>query len=84
MKSDKQKGKDEMRAEYDFSDGVRGKHYKAYRQGHLVKVEKQDGSTEVHYFALEEGSVMLDPDIRQHFPDSESVNKALRSLIAHS
>lgn len=83
MKSDKQKGKDEMRAEYDFSDGVRGKHYKAYRQGHLVKVEKQDGSTEVHYFALEEGSVMLDPDVRQHFPDSESVNKALRSLIAH-
>ena len=73
-----------MRAEYDFSTGVRGKHYKAYRQGHLVKVEKQDGSTEVHYFALEEGSVMLDPDIRQHFPDSESVNKALRSLIAHS
>ena len=84
MKSDKQKGTDEMRAEYDFSTGVRGKHYKAYRQGHLVKVEKQDGSTEVHYFALEEGSVMLDPDIRQHFPDSESVNKALRSLIAHS
>ena len=83
MKSDKQKGKDEMRAEYDFSAGVRGKHYKAYRQGHLVKVEKQDGSTEVHYFALEEGSVMLDPDVRQHFPDSESVNKALRSLIAH-
>ena len=73
-----------MRAEYDFSTGVRGKHYKAYRQGHLVKVEKQDGSTEVHYFALEEGSVMLDPDIRRHFPDSESVNKALRSLIAHS
>ena len=83
MKSDKQKGKDEMRAEYDFSDGVRGKHYKAYRQGHLVKVEKRDGSTEVHYFALEEGSVMLDPDVRQHFPDSESVNKALRSLIEH-
>ena len=73
-----------MKAEYDFSIGVRGKHYKAYRQGHLVKVEKQDGSTEVHYFALEEGSVMLDPDIRRHFPDSESVNKALRSLIAHS
>lgn len=38
-----------MRAEYDFSAGVRGKHYKAYRQGHLVKVEKRDGSTEVHY-----------------------------------
>ena len=25
--------KDEMRPEYDFSQGVRGKHYKAYRAG---------------------------------------------------
>ena len=24
---------DEMRSEYDFSDGIRGKHYRAYRQG---------------------------------------------------
>lgn len=24
---------------------------------------------------------MLDPDIKRHFPDSESVNQALRSLI---
>jgi hypothetical protein len=25
---------------------------------------------------------MLDPDVQQYFPDSEAVNKALRSLIA--
>ena len=75
--------KNEMRAEYDFSDGVRGKHHKAYRQGHSVKIEKRDGSTEVHYFTPEDGSVMLDPDVKQHFPNSESVNKALRSLIAN-
>ncbi|MCY3871883.1 MAG: hypothetical protein OXG87_20225 [Gemmatimonadetes bacterium] len=68
--------------EYDFSGGVRGKHYQAYRQGHSVKIEKRDGSTEVHYFTPAEGSIMLDPDVKQHFPNSESVNKALRSLIA--
>lgn len=73
---------DEMRTEYDFSDGVRGKHHKAYRQGHSVKIEKRDGSTEVHYFTPADGSIMLDPDVKQHFPNSESVNKALRSLIA--
>jgi len=28
-----QEGSDEMRPEYDFSNGVRGKHYKAYRAG---------------------------------------------------
>lgn len=33
---------DEMRAEYDFSNGVRGKHYKAYRQGtNVVLLEPQ-------------------------------------------
>jgi len=60
-----------MRDEYDFSKGVRGKHYKAYREGHAVIVNKK-----------EDGAVMLDPDLRIHFPDSESVNKALRSLIS--
>ena len=81
------KGKDseeqEMREEYDFSGGIRGKHFKTYRQGHTVKIVKKDGATEVHYFTPEDGAVMLDPDVKRHFPDSESVNKALRSLIAH-
>ena len=76
--------KNEMRGEYDFSGGIRGKHYQAYRQGHSGKIEKRDGSTEVHYFTPEEGSIMLDPDVKQHFPNSESVNKALRSLIANA
>ena len=40
------KGKDseeqEMREEYDFSGGIRGKHFKTYRQGHTVKIVKKD------------------------------------------
>ncbi len=72
----------DMKDEYDFSGGVRGKHYKAYRKGHIVYINKDDGSTSVQYFTQEDGSVMLDPDVKVHFPDSESVNKALRSLIA--
>ena len=71
----------EMRKEYDFSGGVRGKHYTAYREGHAVHIQKEDGTTSVQYFTQEEGAVMLDPDVKAHFPDSESVNKALRSLI---
>ena len=71
-----------MKDEYDFSGGVRGKHYREYRQGHSVHINKEDGTTSVQYFTQEDGSVMLDPDIKIHFPDSESVNKALRSLIA--
>jgi len=75
---------DDMRPEYDFTSmagGVRGKYYKAYRAGHTVKIHKADGTTTVQYFTLEEGAVMLEPDVREYFPDSEAVNKALRSLI---
>jgi hypothetical protein len=71
----------EMRDEYDFSKGVRGKHYRQYRQGHTVRIRKTDGTVSVQYFTQEEGAVMLDPDVKECFPDSESVNRALRSLM---
>ena len=74
--------RDEMRPEYDFRGGVRGKHAAAYRQGHTVKVHHPDGTTTVQYFTLQEGAVMLEPDVKEYFPDSESVNHALRTLIA--
>ncbi|HZX49154.1 MAG TPA: hypothetical protein VFF47_08065 [Nitrospirota bacterium] len=76
--------KDDMKAEYDFprmKGAVRGKYYKAYRAGHKVEIHQTDGTTSVQFFKLEEGSVMLEPDVRKYFPNSESVNKALRSLI---
>lgn len=72
---------DEMLAEYDFRGGERGRHYEAYRRGHFVKVHKTDGTAEVRYFTLEDGAVLLEPDVREYFPDSETVNKALRGLI---
>lgn len=72
---------DGMREEYDFSGGVRGKHHKTCRAGHTVRVREKDGTTSVQYFTQEDGAVMLDPDVKAHFPDSESVNKTLRSLI---
>ena len=77
--------KEDMRSEYDFSSmkgAVRGKYYKAYRAGHKVVIHKEDGTVSVQYFKLEEGAVMLAPDVRKFFSNSESVNKALRSLIA--
>ena len=71
-----------MRAEYDFSGGVRGKHAAAYREGHSVTIHKKDGTTVVQNFKLEEGAIVLAPDVREYFPDSESVNHALRTLIS--
>jgi len=52
----------EMRAEYDFSGGVRGKYVDKYRRGTNV--------------------VLLDPELAEAFPDSKSVNDALRALVA--
>ncbi len=75
---------DDMRPEYDFGSmkgGVRGKYYNAYRAGHTVKIHKADGTTIVQHFQLKDGTVLLEPDVREYFPDSEAVNTALRSLI---
>lgn len=77
--------KEDMKSEYDFSKmkgAARGKYYKSYRAGHKVVVHKSDGTASVQYFKLAEGAVMLEPDVRKYFTSSESVNKALRSLIA--
>jgi hypothetical protein len=71
----------DMLYEYDFRGGIQGKHYKAYRRGHTVKVHKANGTTTIRYFTLEDGAVMLERDVREYFPDSEAANNALRSLI---
>ena len=52
---------DELRPDYDFSAGVRGKYAGRYSAGTNL--------------------VLLEPDIAARFPDSESVNRALRSLL---
>ncbi len=51
---------DEMRPEYDFTGGVRGKFFNEYQKGTNV--------------------VLLDSDVAEVFPDSTSVNEALRAL----
>ena len=72
---------DDMRPEYDFSRAERGKFHKPLDQGYRVHIEQEDGATVVNHFTLAEGTVLLEPDVRAYFPDSESVNTALRSVI---
>jgi uncharacterized DUF497 family protein len=71
----------EMLPEYDFSGGTRGKHYRDYQRGHTVKIHNKDGTTTTQHFTLQEGAVMLAPDVREYFSDSDAVNRALRTLI---
>ena len=43
---------DDLLPEYDFSQGVRGKHHQAYRQGHSVTISHQDGTTTTQEFPV--------------------------------
>ena len=60
-KAAKKKRAPDMLDEYDFREGVRGKHAKRYAEGTNV--------------------VVLAPDVAEFFPDSDSVNAALRALV---
>lgn len=71
----------DMRAEYDFMGGVRGKHYRAMQAGYTITIHKADGTAVVKDVMPKEGAVVIEPDIRVYFPDSDSVNRALRCLI---
>ncbi len=73
-----------MLPEYNFAGkkAARGKHAKAMREGYTVTVHQKDGTALAQNFTLQENAVVLDADVRRYFPDSESVNRALRSLIA--
>ncbi len=81
MTTIKKKKKTEMRAEYDFSKAQRGKFYRPLDKGYTVHVHKKDGTVTTNHYQLTEGMIMLAPDVKEYFPDSESVNEALRSLI---
>lgn len=70
-----------MRAEYDFAGGVRGKHYRTMQAGYTITIHKADGKTIVKDVMPKGDAVLLEPDVQAYFPDSESVNKALRCLI---
>jgi hypothetical protein len=75
-KTNRSEKSDEMRAEYDFRGAARGKFYKPLEKGYTVRIEKSNGATVVKHITLKEGTVMLAPDLRKYFPNSESVNRA--------
>ena len=72
------KANQEMLDEYDLTGkkSVRGKYHESFKQGYTVRITKNDETVEERFFAA------IEPDVHRHFPDSESVNKALRSLVS--
>lgn len=74
-------GKETMRRVYFFKSGVRGKHHHALQSGYTITIHNTDGTTTVQEIEPPKGAVILAPDVYKYFPDSESVNNTLRSLI---
>lgn len=75
---------DNLREEYDLTklkNPVLGKYYQQYRKGHSVTIHYEDGTTTVEHFSPQDDLIILDPDVKIYFPNSESVNTTLRSLI---
>ena len=83
MKKKNKSQSDDMLPEYNFEGkkGVRGKYAKAMQNGYSVRILREDGTVTVQDFVPKENAVLLDPDVKAYFPDSESVNRTLRSLI---
>ncbi len=77
-KKGKVESSETLLSEYNLAEkkGVRGKYYKAYASGHSVRV--YDGAKLVRddYFAA------IEPSVREFFPDSRSINNALKKLIS--
>jgi hypothetical protein len=82
MKKDIESDADgEMRAEYDFSGAERGSAYRpAMKEGYTIREEHADGTVTMTQVPPE-NTIVLEPDVQAYFPDSESVNRALRTII---
>ncbi len=65
------------------SDDLSRKHDKQYQKGHTVTILHQDETKTTDEFKPEkqDNVIILDPDVKKYFPNSESVNSTLRSLI---
>lgn len=70
-----------MLPEYNFSGkkAVRGKYYRARQKGYTIRIHNEDGAITERQVGP---TITLEPDVAKYFPDSESVNRALRTLIA--
>lgn len=72
------KTKEQMLDSYDLKGkkGVRGKYAKALESGHTVRVYDGEKIVSDKFYAA------IEPDVREVFPDSRSINDTLRKLIS--
>jgi hypothetical protein len=52
-----------MRAEYDFTGGVRGKYYHAMQAGYTITIHRADATTVTKDVKPKVGAVVLEPEV---------------------
>lgn len=73
---------EDMREEYDFSGGIRGKHVREMHEGYTISIKNEDGTITQKVVGPSKNVVLIEDDLLEFFPDSDSVNHALRTLVS--
>jgi hypothetical protein len=82
MKTIKKNSEDEMLKEYDFSKGIRGKHYNKMQEGYTVTVYSPNKEKYEKNIIENINYIKIDKDISEIFKTSEEVNNALRAIVS--
>jgi len=82
MKANNKNNINEISAEYDFSNGIRGKHYKSLLDGYTITVYSPNKEAYTQNLAEKFRYIKIDKDISEYFQTSEEVNNALRALVS--
>ncbi len=79
----KDEDEDNMLPEYNLKGktGVRRKYGEEIERNFTVRITQKDGKVVTQRYEMVDGAVMLAPDVRAYFPDSDTVNNVLRALI---
>ncbi len=72
---------EDIEPEYDFSNGIRGKHYKEFACGYTVTVYSPNKSTCDKQIVKKSNFIQIDEDIQDYFKNPKEVNNALRTYI---
>ncbi|MBM2840884.1 MAG: hypothetical protein HW412_1412 [Bacteroidetes bacterium] len=73
--------REDLRPEYDFSKGIRGRHARKTNQGILITVFSPNERTVKKYLREQKTLVTLEPDVAKVFKDARDVNTALRRIM---
>jgi hypothetical protein len=77
----KNKKVSDMAPEYDFSKGVRGKHFEKMKEGYSVTIFSYENDSSEKKVIEKISFVRIENDVNEYFQTSEEVNNALRALI---